>query len=43
MNPEIRANNVPFEILQGTLVSQMDIHQDRTEANHREMIAKMLG
>jgi hypothetical protein len=29
---EIRANNEKFEVLRGTLVSQMDIHQASTEA-----------
>jgi hypothetical protein len=37
MNPEVRANNENFEVLQGTLVSWVDIHQARTECTWEEM------
>jgi hypothetical protein len=32
MKAEIRANNEKFEVLRGTLLSRMDIHQTRMEA-----------
>jgi hypothetical protein len=39
---EIKANNKKFEVLQGTLVSRIDIHQARTEETiQEEIIAKM--
>jgi hypothetical protein len=38
---EIRANNENFEVLQGTLVSRMDIHQARTEAMQDETDANL--
>jgi hypothetical protein len=38
---EIEANNEKFSVLLGVLISQMDIHQARTEANQREMKTKM--
>jgi hypothetical protein len=41
MKTEIRANSEKFEVLLGTPVSWMDIHQATTEANQREMLAKM--
>jgi hypothetical protein len=41
MKVEIKTNNKKFEVLQGTFVSQMDIHQARTEAIQEEIIAKM--
>jgi hypothetical protein len=31
MKAEIRANNKKFEVLQGALVSQLGVHQARTE------------
>jgi hypothetical protein len=37
---EMRPNNEKFEVLRGTLVSRMDIHQARTE-DIQEVIAKM--
>jgi DNA anti-recombination protein RmuC len=41
MEAKIEANNNKFETLQGTVRSQMDIHQARTEAIQEEMEAKM--
>jgi predicted glycoside hydrolase/deacetylase ChbG (UPF0249 family) len=41
MKAEIRANIEKFEVLLGTLISWMDIHQAMTEANQREMLTKM--
>jgi hypothetical protein len=41
MKAEISANNKTFEVLQGTLISQMDIHQARTEANQERLEAKI--
>jgi hypothetical protein len=34
-------NNEKFDVLRGTLVSQMDIHQARILSNQEEMKAKM--
>jgi hypothetical protein len=36
MATKTEANNKKFAVLQGTLVSRMDIQQTRTEANQRE-------
>jgi hypothetical protein len=41
MKTEIRANNEKFEVIQGTLISWMVIHQARTESIQEEMKAKM--
>jgi hypothetical protein len=41
MDAKIVANNEHFEVLRGTLVSRVDIYQAMTEANQREMTAKM--
>jgi hypothetical protein len=41
MEAEIRANNEKFQVLQGTLVSQTDIHQARTEAVQEKMDANL--
>jgi hypothetical protein len=41
MKAKIKANNEKFEVLQGTLVSWMDIHQASTEAIPEEITAKM--
>jgi flagellar hook-basal body complex protein FliE len=30
-----------FEVLWGTLLSQMDVHQAKIEANHEELLAAM--
>jgi hypothetical protein len=38
---ELNGNNEKFEAPWGTLLSQMDMHQDRTETNQWEMMAKM--
>jgi hypothetical protein len=38
---EFRANGEKFEALLGTLVSRMDIHQARIDANQEKMLAKM--
>jgi hypothetical protein len=42
MEAKIVVNSKNFEILQGTLVSQMDIHKARTKANQQEMRAKWM-
>jgi hypothetical protein len=41
MEAKIEANNEQFQVLLGTLVSRVDIHQARREANQWEMTAKM--
>jgi hypothetical protein len=41
MKVEIRANNEKLEVLQGTLVSRMDIHQPRTEPAQEDIKANM--
>jgi hypothetical protein len=41
MKDEIRANSEKFEVLQGTLISLMDAHYARTEANQKEIMAKL--
>jgi hypothetical protein len=38
---EIRANNEDAEVLRDILVSRMDAHQAKTDANHKEFIAAM--
>jgi hypothetical protein len=38
MKAEIRANNEKFEVLEGTLVSQMDNHQARTKAMQEKLM-----
>jgi hypothetical protein len=38
---EMRANSDEFEVLWGTLVSHMNIHQARTESTLEEMKSKM--
>jgi hypothetical protein len=35
------ANNEKFEVLQGTFVSRMDIHQARTVSTQEEIKTKM--
>jgi hypothetical protein len=40
MKAEIRPNN-KFEVLQSTLVSQMDAHHIKTEATHKDLTAAM--
>jgi hypothetical protein len=42
MEAKREVNNKNFEVLQGTLVSQIDIHKTRTEANQRAMTAKWM-
>jgi hypothetical protein len=37
---EIRANSKKFEVFCGTLISQLDIHQARTESIQEKIIAK---
>jgi hypothetical protein len=37
----IEASNEKFEFLQGTLLSWMDAHHAKTEANHEEMMTKL--
>jgi hypothetical protein len=37
LEAKMDANNEKFEVLKGTLVSQMDAHQARTEAHHKMM------
>jgi hypothetical protein len=41
MKGKIKPNNEKFEVLRGTLVSWMDIHQARTESTQEEMKAKI--
>jgi hypothetical protein len=41
MKPEIRAHNEKFEVLQGCIVSRMDIHQARAEAMQEKTDAKL--
>jgi hypothetical protein len=41
MKAEIRANNENVEVLRGTIVSLMDLHYAKTEANHEELMAVM--
>jgi hypothetical protein len=41
MEARIDANNEKFDVLRGTLVSLMDIHQARTLSNQEDMEAKM--
>jgi hypothetical protein len=41
MEATTEANNEKFEVLRGTLIPWIDIHQAKTEANQREIIAKM--
>jgi hypothetical protein len=41
MEGRIHANNEKFEVLRGSLVSRMDIHQARTVSTQEEMKAKM--
>jgi hypothetical protein len=38
---DVRANNAMFEVLRGALVSRMDIHQAKMEANHEVLMAIM--
>jgi hypothetical protein len=38
---EIRANSENAEVLRGTFVSRMDVHQAKTEANYEELMAAM--
>jgi hypothetical protein len=38
---EIRTNNEKAEVLRDTLVSRMDAHQAKTEANRKELIPAM--
>jgi hypothetical protein len=33
MKAEMKANNETFEVLRGTLVAQINIHEARTQAN----------
>jgi hypothetical protein len=41
MKAEIGVSKETFEVLRGTLVARMDIHQARTEGNQRETTVKM--
>jgi hypothetical protein len=41
MEAKTDVNNEKFEVPRGTLISRMDIHKARTEANQRELTAKM--
>jgi hypothetical protein len=41
MEARIDANNDKFDVLRSNLVSRMDIHQARTEADQGEIIAKI--
>jgi hypothetical protein len=41
MKTRIYANNEKLEVLRGSFVSRMDIHQVRTEDTQEETIAKM--
>jgi hypothetical protein len=41
MEVRIEANNKKFEVLQGTLISWLDAHHAKTEANHEELMAAM--
>jgi hypothetical protein len=41
MKAEMRASNKEFEVLQGALISQMDIHQARTEAMQEKTYANL--
>jgi hypothetical protein len=36
---DIKPDDEKFEIIQSTLVSRMDVHHTKTEANHEELIA----
>jgi hypothetical protein len=38
---KIGANNEKFEVLRGTLISWLDAHQAKTEANHEEWMVAM--
>jgi hypothetical protein len=38
---KMEANTEKVEVLQGTLISRMDIHRARTEFTRKEMKAKM--
>jgi hypothetical protein len=41
LEAKIEGNKQKFEVLRGTLVSRMDAHQSKTEANHEESMAAM--
>jgi hypothetical protein len=41
MKAEIIANNEKFAVIQSTLISPMDAHDAKTEANHEELMAEM--
>jgi hypothetical protein len=41
MEAKTDTNNEKFEVLRGTLISPMDVHQARSETTQEEMKAKM--
>jgi hypothetical protein len=41
LEAKMDSHHEKFEVLWGTVLSQMDVHQAKTEANHEELIAAM--
>jgi hypothetical protein len=41
MDAKIDANNEKFQVLRGTLISWTDVHNVKTEANRKELMAAM--